>query len=191
MQLDDMMAGATQYRAAVIEDIDVDKSEILVRAAPYGAPTDIGAGVVEEFRPGTFSRAAKTPHRLGVWSGHGGPLIGRGLEVDDREDGIWIRSKIARTQAAKDALLNIEDGISDQVSVEFVPKSEYMDVTAHKGGLNVVHRRAHLLGWAVVPEGAYGPGGAFIAAIRADDEAERKREAARLWLEAYRRRVSD
>lgn len=184
--LDEIKAGTKQYRAAVIEDIDVEKSEMLVKAAPYGVPTDIGAGIVEEFRPGTFSRAAKAPHRLGVWAGHGGPLTGRGIEVDDRSDGVWLRARIGRSQAARDMLSNIDDEISDQVSVEFLPMSEWMDVSATRGGLNIVHRRATLLGFAIVPDGAYGDN-AFIASIRADDEKERKAEEARLWLENFRR----
>ena len=184
--LDDIKTWGQQFRAAVIEDIDTAKSEMLVKAAPYGVPTDIGAGIIEEFRPGTFARAAKAPNRLGVWAGHGGPLIGRGVEVDDRADGVWVRSKLSRSQAARDALMDIEDKISADVSVEFVPSAEWMDITATRDGLSVVHRRATLLGHAFVPDGAYGAN-AFIASIRADDEQERAREEARLWLEKYRR----
>jgi len=186
--IDEIKSCAVQHRAATIEDIDTGKSEMLVRAAPYGVPTDIGGGITEEFRPGTFARSAKAPHRLCVWNGHGGPLIGRGLEQEERADSVWVRARLSRTQAARDALLDIEDKISDQVSVEFVPMSDHYDVTAHAGGLNVVHRRATLLGFAIVPEGAYGKH-SYIVSIREDDERERQLDEARLWLEHYKRRT--
>ncbi len=186
MDISQLKSGAAQHRAATVEDIDVEKSEMLVKAAPYGVPTNIGAGIIEEFRPGTFARAAKAPNRLGVWSGHGGPLIGRGLEVDDRPDGVWVRARLGRTQATKDALLNYEDGISSDVSIEFLPMAAHYDITATSSGLNVVHRRATLLGYALVPDGAYGAN-SFVASIREDDEKEREREKARLWLEEFRK----
>lgn len=186
MSIETVQRWGTQYRSATIEDLDVAKSEMLVRAVPYDVPTDIGAGITETFKRGAFARAAKAPARLFVWNNHGGPVVGRGLELEDRDDGPWIRAKLSRSTAAKDMLMDIDDGISSGVSIEFVPKSEYMDITATPGGLTVVHRRAHLLGFAIVPEGAYGKN-AFIASVREEDETERAREAMRLWLEKAKR----
>jgi HK97 family phage prohead protease len=185
-QLDELRQGAVQFRAAVIEDVDTEKSEMFLKAVPYGQPTDIGGGIIEEFKPGTFARAANAPHRLTLWRDHGGAVIGRGLEVEERAEGVWLRMKLSRTSAAKDALLDVEDGIAADPSVEFRPQSEWMDVTAHAKGLTVVHRRAHLLGCALVVLGAYS-GSAYVESIR-EEEQERAVEAERAWLLEYRRR---
>lgn len=184
--LDDLKNGAKQFRAAVIEDVDVEKGEMLIKAVPYGVPTEIGADILEEFRPGAFARSAKSPDRLSLWSGHGGPLIGRGLEVEDRPDSLWFRAKLGRTQAAKDALLDYEDGIASDPSIEFRPMPDWMSVERRSRGYSVVHRRAHLLGVALVPNGAYAPH-AFVDSVR--DDRDRAAEDTLLWLAEFKRRA--
>jgi HK97 family phage prohead protease len=185
--LDELKDGATQYRSAVIESVDRDKSELFVKAAPYNVRADIGGGIDEEFRTGTFARAAKSPERLLVWHDHRGPMTGRGVAVEDKPDGVWVRARLASTTAAKDMVSLIDDKFLTDVSIEFNPMPEWMDVQQRGNRLEITHRRAHLLGFAVVPEGAYGSA-AFVASLR-DLEREREAEKARLWLEAYRRKA--
>jgi HK97 family phage prohead protease len=172
-----------QKRKAIVEDVDTDKSEILVKAAPYGIMSDIGGGIDEQFEPGTFARAAKAPERLYLTHDHDGPLVGRGLEVDDRADGVWMRARLAPTTAAKDMVALIEAGMLHDCSVEFRTMREHMTVTRMGERLRIVHRRAQLLGVAVVNEAAHQE--AYVASVR-EAELERKAEEARLWLEAYR-----
>jgi phage head maturation protease len=185
--LTEIEGGAVQYRAAKVQDIDLAKGELFVKAAPYGLDTDIGGGVTERFEPRTFARAAKEPSRLQVFHNHAGPLVGRGIEVDDRPEGIWIRAKIGRSQVARDMLTDVEDGILTDPSVEFRPVPGQMKVTREGSGFRVVHRRAHLIGFAMVPEGAYGPS-AYVESVR-DARREREVEAARLWFVEWRARA--
>lgn len=185
-QLDDLQAGAVQHRTATVEDIDTERSEILLKAVPYEESVDIGGGIVETFKRGAFAKAAAAPTRLSLWRDHGGPLIGRGMEVDDRDNGVWFRAKLGRTTAAKDALLDLEDGIAADPSIEFRPLHDYMRVEARGKGFSVIHRRAHLLGVAIVQTGAYS-GSAWVEAVR-EEEAERRVEVERAWLAEYRRR---
>ena len=42
MTLHDIETGVKQYRAAKIEDFDLTKRELVVKAAPYGVRSDIG-----------------------------------------------------------------------------------------------------------------------------------------------------
>jgi phage head maturation protease len=186
MDIRDIEAGAIQYRAAKIEDIDPGKHEMFVRAAPYSEEfTDIGANIEERFLPGTFARAVKAPHRLNVFFDHGGPLVGRGTEAEDRPDGIYVRAKIGRTGPAEEMLSLLADEILTDVSVEFRGLPDHMKVERYGDGLRVTHRRAHLTGFAAVPEGAYGEQALVLSAR--DAKREREQEAARAWLEAFKR----
>ena len=186
MNIEELEGGAVQYRAAEVQDVDTSNREMLVRAAPYDMPTDIGADIIETFLGGTFSRAVRAPQRVSAWWEHGGPLIGRGLQVEDRADGVWIRAKIGRTTAANDVLSLIEDELLKEVSVEFRPIPSGLNVERRGSKLHVTHSRAHLLGFAVVSSGAYGSG-AYVASIR-EEALDREREAARLWLASVKAR---
>lgn len=185
--LSDMTSGAVQRRSATVESLDVEARELLVKCCPYGEAHDIGGGIVEEFAAGAFARAVKGPHRLGVWSEHGGPLVGRGLEAEDRADGFWLRARLGRTQAAQDLATMLEDKLLTDASVEFVVQPAYMDVRRDGETLHVRHRRAHLRGVAITFEGAYG-GSAYVAELR-EAEAERALLEARAWLTEYRARA--
>ena len=188
MTLHDIETGVKQYRAAKIEDFDLTKRELVVKAAPYGVRSDIGGGITETFAPGTFKRAARSPSHLKVFNNHGGPLVGSGLEVDDRPEGIWIRSQISRSQVAQDMLSDIEDRILTDPSIEIRPMPGYMKVTRTDEGFDVLHTRGHLLGFAMVPLGAYS-GDAYVESVR-DGQRERAAEEARAWfLEWSSRRV--
>lgn len=182
MNIAELEAGAVQYRAATIED--VDGHEMLVKAVPYlDEYTDIGGGIEERFVRGAFAKAQ--PHRLAVWYDHGGPLVGRGVQAEDRPDGVYIRAKIGRTGPAEEMLSLIADGILTDPSVEFRPLRDHLKVERHEDVLRVTHRRAHLLGFAMVPEGAYADKALVLSAR--DAQRERDAEAARAWFEAWRR----
>lgn len=180
MNVHGLKEGAVQFRSAQVEDLDATKGEMLVRAAPYGMKVDLTPNVSEVFQPKAFARAVKAPHRLAATWEHGGPLIGRGISAEDKPDGIWVRAKIGRTTAAKDVLSLFEDKLLRDISVEFRPIVDGMDIVRNGDHYAVSHRRAHLTGFAVTTEGAYGEG-AFIDSVR-DLRGEKEREELRLWL---------
>ena len=182
----DLTEGAVQYRSATVEAVDVTTREISVKAAPYEYEADIGGGIRESFARGAFAAAVSQPHRLGVWHDHGGPLVGRGISVEDREDGVHVRARIASTQAAKEMLLLVDEQILTDVSVEFGIIRNAMAVRELGAGqYQVRHKKAHLRGFAMVQEGAYGDE-AYIESVRSA-ERDRDVEAARTWLLAYQR----
>ena len=78
--------------------------------------------------------------------------------------------KFANTAAARDARELADDGTLDQVSVEFRAIEDGTGYTWRtlSDGTHVKHSRAHLLGVALVPHGAYGDG-AFVAQVRSAD----------------------
>lgn len=178
-----MSGGALQHRAATVEAVDVTTRELLVRAAPYASEHNIGADIFESFDVGAFAAAAAEPHRLYARHEHGGPLIGRGFEAEDRADGFWIRARMASTSAAKDALTLVDEKVLTDVSAEFVAQRPHMVVSELSGGkLRIRHKKAIMRGFALVAEGAYGED-AYIAEVR--DQRDRDREAARMWLQAF------
>lgn len=180
----DIQEGAVQHRSASIEAVDVTTREILVRAAPYGSEHDIGAGIVEAFEPGCFASSIKDPGRLFVTHEHGGPLIGRGIEAEDRADGVWIRSRIASTSAAREAMILVDEKVLQDVSVEFRALRPSMVVRELADGkIGIRHKKAQLQGYALVSNGAYGSD-AYVAEIRSATE-EREHEKARAWLDAF------
>jgi len=170
----------TQYREASIEHLDPDEGTLLVRAVPYDVEAQLDRELFESFAPKAFARASNAPSRVKLWMGHNGPLIGHALDVEDRADGVWIRSRFSKTASATEARELASDGTLDQVSITFKPSWDYMKVTRKADGLHVRHSRAGLLGFALVPHGAYDVG-AYVASVRSDAiDRERERRLAAL-----------
>ena len=186
MKIQDLTEGVPQHRAATIESIDVTTRELSVVAVPYEVERDIGGGIHESFARGAFSAAVAQPHRVGVWHDHNGPLVGRGILVEDRPDGVHVRAKIASTQAAKEMLTLMDEDILRDVSVEFGIIRGAMAARDLGGGeYQVRHKKAHLRGFAMVQEGAYGDL-AYVVSLR-DAERDRDVEKAQAWLLSYQR----
>jgi len=183
-RIEQIRSGAVQFRAAGIED--VADHEIYVRAVPYSEEyTDIG-GIMERFMPGAFSAVTSAPHRVSIFHDHGGPLVGRATEVEDKADAVYVRAKISRTPAAEEFLMLIADGVLRDMSVEFRADRDSMKVSQKGDALYVTHHKAHLTGVAAVPEAAYS-GQTPILSAR-DLKSAKEVEEARAWLEAYRNR---
>jgi HK97 family phage prohead protease len=163
-----------QHREATVEDVDPDAGTILVRAAPYGVETALAHDLFEQFERAAFAKAANAPSRVKAWHEHNGPLIGHALSVEDRPDGVWVKTKIANTIAGGEVRELARDGILTDVSVTFRPMKDHMRVARRSDGLHVSHSRAHLLGFAFVSHGAYAEH-AFVASVR-DEKASRERE---------------
>jgi HK97 family phage prohead protease len=165
-----------QHREATIEHLDLDEGTILMRAAPYDVECMLDHELFESFAPKTFERASNAPTRCKLWHLHDGPLVGHATEVEDRPDGLWIRSRFSKTPNAQEARELAADGTLDQCSITFRPMRDWMKVERRSDGLHIRHSRAGLLGVALVAHGAYAQD-AFIASVR-DASADRAREAA-------------
>lgn len=77
------------------------------------------------------------------------------------------------------------DGVLDEASVEFQPIPEDMRVTRRGDDTVVMHRRARLLGVALVTHGAYGRD-AVVLSVRDDMSAKVRDE----WLARLRCRTA-
>jgi HK97 family phage prohead protease len=112
--------------------------------------------------------AAKAAHRVKLWHEHDGPLIGRAVNVEDRPDGVWVRSKFSNTPPGQEARELARDGTLDQCSVTFKPMDDWYKRTDKPDGIHFRHSRAYLLGVALVAHGAYGDE-AYLAEVRDAD----------------------
>lgn len=164
-----------QHREATVEHLDTDAGTLVVRAVPYDHEVMLDRGLYELFEAKAFERAANAPSRCKMWMGHSGPLIGHATSVEDRADGVWVEAKFSHTPSAAEARELASDGTLDQVSITFKPQYDYMRVTRKPDGLHVRHSRAGLMGFALVPHGAYDTQ-AYVASIR-EVEVNREREA--------------
>ncbi len=177
-----------QFRTATLETLDVDERIVELRAVPYGVEARLAPRVFEVFAGGAFGNAAKDPARVILYRGHspsGGNEIGRALVVRDDEGGVFVRAKVSDTPAGHEALTLAADGVLAEASIEFRQIEGQTDVTRRGEDTLVRHRRAHLLGVALVPHGAYGQG-APVLSVR-DERADRAREE---WLARLRTRIS-
>lgn len=188
-ELAQLERGEIQYRAATIDALDTTERVVEMRAVPYEVETQLGPGVFEVFSRGAFRNAAKDPARCKLWAGHstdGGKIVGQAFEVDDRDDGLWVRARVSHTPAGDELLTLAGDRVLDESSIEFAPiapESGGMVISRRATGTVVRHKRAHLRGVALVPFGAYGRG-ALVMSVR-DAEADKRRDE---WLARLRSR---
>jgi hypothetical protein len=173
-----------QFRAAEIREIAADEERtILLRAVPYDVETQLWENIYESFAPGAFARAAKDPARVKFYLGHGGPLVGMAELIEDRADGVWIRNVVSRTASGDELLTLARDKVLDEASIEFRIVKGGTEITEKDGKTLWRHKRAQLLGVALVPHGAYGRN-ALVKSVR--DDLDKAAEAAASQREAAR-----
>jgi len=175
-----------QTRSATVSVLSADERVIELTAVPYGVETRLSPSLVESFAPRAFANAGKDAGRVKLWHGHstaGGQIVGSASLVEDKPDGVFVRMRVSHTAAGDDLLTLANDGVLDEASVEFQPIPADMAVTRRGDDTVVRHKRARLLGVALVPHGAYGRG-AVVLSVR-DEAADRAREE---WLARLRLR---
>lgn len=157
--------------AVMLERSEPDEGDgrtMLIRLLRWGevanATDERGRPIRETFARGAF--AGVDPTRVTIEAqGHDRELVGRGEAIEEREDGAYLRARIARTHAGDDLLTLVRDGVLRAASVVFRPLLNGSRVIA--GG---VHERTavELARVAVLDRGAYPS--AAVLAVRAEAE---------------------
>jgi HK97 family phage prohead protease len=178
-----LLRADVQCRSATVTALQPDERLVELRAVPYGVETRLGPRLYESFGPRAFANAAKDPARITLYAGHsteGGQAVGRAEVVQDSADGVTIRARVSNTAAGDDLLTLARDGVLGEASVEFHPIEDEMKITRRGDDTVVRHRRAHLLGVALVPHGAYGQGATVLSVRSAVSDKARDEWLARL-----------
>lgn len=145
---------------------DIEKREIEARIVPWNTVIQTSAGR-EMFSRGSFAetQAADVVLRMS----HQDPPAGRGLSIEDREDGAYMAFRVSKTQKGDEILTLASDGVTKGVSVGFetVPGgTEYRNVDGHR---TAVYTRALLREVSTTWMPAYAQ--AQVLAIREQEEA--------------------
>lgn len=185
MDLPTQYLAPTQVRSATVEALHPDQRVVELRAVPYGVETRLSPTLVETFATRAFANASRDPGRVKLWLGHStdrGQLVGSAELVEDKSDGVYIRARVSATGPGDELLTLARDGVLDEASIEFQPIAADMQVTRRGEDTVVRHKRARLLGVALVPHGAYGRD-ALVLSVR-DERTDKQREEALARLRA-------
>ena len=114
----------------------------------------------ELFERGAFDGIDST--RVTIEAGaHGGPLVGRGVSLDQRDDAAYLTARIAPTPAGDDLLTLAREGVYSAASIAFYPVPGGNRRRAGATG----HSRVDLRRVAILERGSYPQ--AAVLAVRA------------------------
>jgi HK97 family phage prohead protease len=125
----------TEQRELVTDGIivrDAEKREIEARIVPWDTIIETSKGR-EMFAPGAFD--GTEAGRVVLRMSHQDPPAGRGLSIEDREDGAYMTFRVSKTQKGDEILTLASDGVTQGVSVGFetVPGgTEYREINGHQ-----------------------------------------------------------
>ena len=134
---------------------DSDEGTFEGIAVPWNQTVNIGGKFFERFERGSIDPS----ERVSVYRDHKA-LIGHLVQSEDREEGLWVKAKVALSDLGKDTLALLRSGALSKLSVGFVPVEQRQD------GDTVVRSRVSLREVSVVERPAYSL--ANILAVRED-----------------------
>jgi phage head maturation protease len=143
----------------VVEREEVqDGHTIEIRLLRWGEVAMDPSGYMESVAPGAF--IGSDPSRVTIESQrHRGDIVGRGIDLVEREDGPYLVARISNTHAGNDLLTLINDGVLRAASVVMRPITSIRQ----KGGI-IQRTAAELARVAILDRGAYA--GAAVVAVR-------------------------
>lgn len=174
-QLADFEVDGLQVRAAPAKDWELsDDGQFVGRAVPYDVEAELFPGLFESVARGAFAAQVKDPARVKICYRHG-DVIGRAVQLEDREDGLWVRGQIIAHEdrpLARQAIQDLRDKLIDELSIGFQDVKDGTEVTEDSKGVHVRHNRAALREISVVPFGAFGRK-AKVSKVRDEDSGAR------------------
>jgi phage head maturation protease len=160
---------------------DAAKRELDVRIMPWGRVIQTTGGQ-ETFIRGAFTdtdpsqvRLMGLEHEASIGVGHDGKPaltripVGKGLSIDDRDDGAYMTFRVAKTQRGDEVLALAEEGIAAGVSAEFSEVPGGTVVETRDGRRTKVHHRVRLTGASTTYRPAYTEAAVLAVRTQGDD----------------------
>lgn len=145
-------------------DGENEQRTVELRIVPYQTVAQTADGP-EVFAKGAFRGVDAS--RVTIEAGrHGGPLVGRGLALEERDDAAYLTARIAPTAAGDELLTLTREGVYQDVSVVFVPRTSKRRADGVTERHSVDLRRV-----AILERGAY-PGAQVVAVRGEPDDSE-------------------
>lgn len=150
---------------AAAEAVAVQEGEgrtVELRIVPWQVTAQTADGP-EAFARGAFKGTDATRVTIEAQR-HGGPLVGRGVALEERDDAAYLTARIAPTPAGDELLTLAREGVLQDASVVFVPR------TSKRRSDGVVERQSvELRRVAILERGAY-PGAGVVAVREAAED---------------------
>ncbi len=99
-----------------IQSFDEDKREIYAKVLPWDQWAQTARGY-ERFKRGAFEGLEAS--RFVLRQRHMDPPTGRGIELEEKEDGLFMRFRVAKTAQGDDQLTLAREGVETGISVGF------------------------------------------------------------------------
>jgi HK97 family phage prohead protease/HK97 family phage major capsid protein len=149
-----------------LEVRSVSKRELGIFLLPWNTEVDTLQGR-EMFERGAF--AAIDPRKVRLRMDHQDPPTGRGVSIEERDDGPYMVFKVSATSRGDDQIALAADGVADGASVGFVEIAGGTVIEQRNGRRVRVHRKVDLrevsTTWRPVYERA------AVLSIRSQEEA--------------------
>lgn len=117
------------------DDVDlvvrsVEKREIEARIVPWDVIVDTPIGL-ESFSRGAFAHV--DPKKVVLQMEHEGPAAGRGLWLEERDDGAHMGFRVSKTSRGDEILTLAQDGVTRHVSVTYDPRRSTSEFQTRAG----------------------------------------------------------
>jgi phage head maturation protease len=125
--------------SGTIQSFDEDKREVEVLIVPWDVDAETARGL-ERFERGAFDGIE--PGQFVFRQRHQDPPTGRGIVLDNRDDGQYGRFKISQTAAGDEQVTLIRDGVETGISVGF-EDGKYDRKKMSDGRMQYLHKQVN------------------------------------------------
>jgi len=157
-----------EFQAQSLEVRDLAKREIGLFIVPWDTPIDTLQGR-EMFARGAFDGVDPTQVRLRM--DHQNPPAGKGIALEQRDDGAHMVFKVSKTARGDEILTLADDHVSDGASVGFREVPGGTDIETRDGRRLRVHRKVELAEVSTTWQPAYSQAGVTFIRNKVAEEA--------------------
>ena len=156
-----------EFQAQSLEVRDLAKREIGLFIVPWDTPIDTLQGR-EMFARGAFDGV--DPSKVRLRMDHQNPPAGKGIALEQRDDGAHMVFKVSKTSRGDEILTLADDHVSDGASVGFMEVPGGTSIETRDGRRTRIHRKVDLAEVSTTWQPAYAQAG--VTFIRSNEPEE-------------------